>query len=478
VVYLIVFMLAPTMFEMGLVCTVLQHQVGFQFVATALVSVGAYFVWTYAVTEYRAKYRNAYNDLQNKSGAMIIDSLINFETVKYFQNEQHEEKRLGAVLDDYNHYSVRLAQSMGALNFGQGLIFTAAAVVSVYLSAHGVMAGTMTVGDLVLVDSLLIQLSQPLSFLGIIYREFTTSALDMQAMFGMMRNTPTVTDRDPDLPAYKHHTGEIEFREVSFGYNPDRQILNKVSFTVRGGTTVAVVGPSGCGKSTILRLLYRFYNTTHGTILMDGQPLQDIAIDSVRSHIGVIPQDNVLFNDTIAYNIGYGRIGSAQEEIEAAAKGARIHDAITTQFPQKYETQVGERGLKLSGGEKQRVAIARVLLKNAPILLADEATSALDTNTETSVMQTLKDTLRDRRRTVLLIAHRLSTVMDADKIIVLGTDGSVAEQGCHEELLAAKGLYYAMWNQQKSVAARGIAAGINVDAATAAALRAESEEVV
>lgn len=466
--FALVFTVFPTIFEMGLVAAVLQKQAGFVLVATASSSVLLYVAWTYVVTNWRAKYRDRYNAADSKVGGMIVDSLLNFETVKYFTNEAYEAKRISGATADMNGQLVKLDQTMAVLNFGQQAIFVTAAAVSLFLCTQGVLAGAMTVGDLVLVDALLIQLYVPLSFLGMIYREVQSSTQNMQAMLGILHEKEAIRD-DEDAKAFAYVDGTIELKNVSFHYKPNRRVLDDVSLTIPGGKTVAFVGPSGSGKSTIFRLLYRFFDPVEGSILVDGQDIRRLQIDSFRREVGVVPQDTVLFNDTLSYNIGYGRAGEATEEqIREAARKANVHESIMT-FPDGYDTVVGERGLKLSGGEKQRVAIARVILKDAPILFADEATSALDTQTERKVMATLKSAAAaapvvsedgnaevdttvaaaaTRRRTLVIIAHRLTTIKDADIIFVLNRQGQLAEQGTHDELIAFGGIYRTLWDEQ------------------------------
>ncbi len=445
--YALLFMVVPTAFEMTLVCGVLQSQAGGVFVGIAVVAVGSYVAWTYVVTQYRAKFRESYNNAESRLGGMVVDSLLNYETVKYFVAEKYEEDRIHSAATTMNKHLVSLDQSVAVLNFGQQAIFALAAVTSIYLSTANVLAGTMSVGDLVLIDALLLQLYMPLSFLGMLYREVQQSTQNMQAMLRLADQECSVKD-SVDAAPYTHQQGTIEFKNVSFHYKQNRSVLKNISLKIPGGSCVAFVGPSGSGKSTIFRLLYRFFDPTSGEILVDGQPLSRLQIDDYRRHVGVIPQDTVLFNESVAYNIRYGRRDATQEELEQCAKAANIHETIIS-LSDGYETVVGERGLKLSGGEKQRVAIARVLLQDLPLLLADEATSALDTKTESFVMTTLRRATRGKARTMVLIAHRLSTVRDADQIFVLGKDGSLVEHGTHDELCAAGGMYSALWRQQQ-----------------------------
>jgi ABC-type transport system involved in Fe-S cluster assembly fused permease/ATPase subunit len=447
--YALLFMIVPTTFEMGLVCFALNTQAGPQFIGIALVAVMAYVSWTFMVTNWRAKFRTRYNALDSRVGGLIVDSLLNYETVKYFGTEAYESQRIRNETTNMNKQLVLLDQTMAALNFGQQLIFVTAGVLSLYLATCSVLSGALTVGDLVLVDALLMQLYMPLSYLGMIYREVQTSTQNMQAMIALLDQHSNVSNKT-DANEYKYIDGTIELRDVTFEYQKElnRLVLRHLSLTIPGGKTVAFVGPSGSGKSTIFRLLFRFYDPTGGQVLLDGQPLDTLKMQSVRKYIGVIPQDTVLFNESVRYNIRYGRMDATDEEVEKAAKAASLHDTVM-RMSDGYATSVGERGLKLSGGEKQRVSIARVVLADPPILLADEATSALDSTTEVNVMDTLKNaTGRTRPRTIVLIAHRLTTVKEADIIFVLDGKGGLAEQGTHAELLRKGGLYSEMWLQQ------------------------------
>ncbi|KAH9578913.1 ABC transporter-like [Trypanosoma melophagium] len=443
----LLFMILPTAFEVVLVCTALQTNAGPAFIITALTAVFSYIGWTYVISIFRSRYRARYNKSDSRVGGLIVDSLLNYETVKYFRRESHEESRIQQEIKKMNHELMRLDQSMALLNFGQNAIFVIAALVSLYLSTSGVLAGTMTVGDVVLIEALLMQLYTPLSFLGMLYREVQSSTQNMQAMIALLDIENSVTEK-PDAKPLQLTSGTIEMRNVTFTFNDigEQHIVRNLSLIIPGGSTVAFVGPSGSGKSTIFRLLYRFYDPNSGVVLIDGQPLQDLQIDSLRKAIGVVPQDTVLFNETVRYNIRYGRLDATDEEVENAARLANIHDSIM-KMSNQYETSVGERGLKLSGGEKQRVSIARALLDNPPILLADEATSALDSATEMRVMEQLKE-VNGKKRTIILIAHRLSTVKDVDIIFVLDGKGGLAESGTHEELLENNGLYRELWSQQ------------------------------
>ncbi|TPP47332.1 ABC transporter family protein [Leishmania donovani] len=447
--YVLLFMIAPTIFEMGLVCYALNSQAGPQFIGIALIAVFSYVAWTFLVTNWRSKFRTRYNALESRVGGLIVDSLLNYETIKYFGSEKYESERIRKETENMNKKLVILDQTMALLNFGQQLIFVVASVLSLYLATCGVLTGAMTVGDLVLVDALLMQLYMPLSYLGMIYREVQSSTQNMQAMIALLDQKSNVKDK-ADAETYKYIDGTIELHDVTFEYKKElnRLVLRNLSLKIPGGKTVAFVGPSGSGKSTIFRLLFRFYDPTSGQVLLDGQPLDKLRMESVRKCIGVIPQDTVLFNESVRYNIRYGRMDATDAEVEAAARAASLHDTIA-RMSEGYDTSVGERGLRLSGGEKQRISIARVLLRDPPILLADEATSALDSMTELNVMETLKNaTERTRRRTIVLVAHRLTTVKEADIIFVLDGKGGLAEQGTHAELLDKGGLYAAMWHQQ------------------------------
>jgi ATP-binding cassette subfamily B protein len=388
------------------------------------------------------------NDTDNDASTKALDSLLNFETVKYFGNEAHEAARYDSALARYERAAVRVQVSLNMLNLGQAMIIATGLTLIMLMAANGVRDGSMTVGKFVLINTYLMQLYQPLSFLGMVYMTIRQGLVDMEQMFRLLRVSPDVTDR-PAAKALAAHLSdgpacEVRFENVSFGYGPDRTILRGVAFTVPAGRKLAIVGPTGAGKSTISKLLFRFYNVTGGRILIDGQDIRDVTQESLRSAIGVVPQDTVLFNDTIRYNIAYGRPDASEAEIEEAARHAQVHDFVM-QLPERYDTRVGERGLKLSGGEKQRVAIARTILKDPRILILDEATSALDTRTEQDIQAALRGLAR--HRTTLVIAHRLSTVVDADEIIVLA-DGRVAERGTHAALLALGGLYESMWALQ------------------------------
>jgi ATP-binding cassette subfamily B protein len=384
------------------------------------------------------------NDSDTDAHSKAIDSLLNYETVKYFGNERREADRFDRSMARYERAAVKTWTSLAVLNLGQGLIFGAGTAVCMVMSARAIMRGEQTIGDFVLINALLMQLSFPLNFIGFIYREIVQGLADIEAMFKLLAVPAEVTDR-PGAPPLKVNEGVISFEDVNFSYEPSRQILKGVSFEVPKNAKVAIVGPSGAGKSTISRLLYRFYDVSAGRITIDGQDLREVSQESLRAAIGIVPQDTVLFNDTIGYNIRYGRWEATDAEMREAARMAQVASFIES-LPQGYDTQVGERGLKLSGGEKQRVAIARTILKGPPILILDEATSALDTATEREIQSALEEVTHNR--TTLVIAHRLSTVVDADKIIVL-QDGAIAEEGTHGELIAKRGLYAEMWARQR-----------------------------
>ena len=440
-----VFNILPTLLEIAMVTAILLWRYDFMFAVVTLGTIAAYIAFTLFVTEKRMVYRRSMNDLDSKANSKAIDALINYETVKYFGNEHYELDRYDRNLGKWVDSAVKNQVSLNFLNMGQGAIITLGVTLLLWLSAKGVVTKTMSVGDVVLVSAYLTQLYAPLNFLGFVYREIKHALADMERMFGLMAQGEEVADRD-DAQALDITRADIAFEHVDFSYEPDRQILFNVNFTIPAGKTLAVVGSSGAGKSTLSRLLFRFYDVDRGAIKINGVDVRDITQASLRAHIGIVPQDTVLFNNSILYNIAYGNPDAGHEAIIQAAKAARIHDFVLG-LPQGYETQVGERGLKLSGGEKQRVAIARTLLKNPPILILDEATSALDTRTERDIQEELRQIAR--HRTTLIIAHRLSTIADADEIIVLD-HGRVLERGSHAALLEQQGRYAQMWNLQQA----------------------------
>jgi ATP-binding cassette subfamily B protein len=438
------FSIIPVVLEFGLVALVLFARFDWRFVAVTFAAVALYIVFTFAVTEWRMGIRRRANELDSKANTRAIDSLLNYETVKYFNNEEYEAQRYDENLRSYELAAVKNEASLGILNIGQSFIIAVAVTVLMILAAEGVVAGSLTLGDLVLVNALLIQLYIPLNFLGMVYREIKQSLIDMDRMFRLLDENREIEDRPGavDLPP---GPATIRFERVDFGYEAKRQILHEVSFEIPAGSKVAVVGPSGSGKSTLARLLFRFYDVTGGRILVNGVDIRDVKQASLRAAIGIVPQDTVLFNDTIYYNIHYGRPEAAREEVVAAARAAHIHSFIMG-LPDGYETRVGERGLKLSGGEKQRVAIARAILKNPRILIFDEATSALDSRSERAIQAEL-DRIAEGR-TTLVIAHRLSTIMSADQILVMD-HGRIVERGTHLELMARQGVYAQMWALQQ-----------------------------
>ena len=443
------FNILPTLLEIFLVCGILLVRYDFWLAVVTFVTIAGFISWTVGVTEWRIKYRREMNRTDSEANTKAIDSLINYETVKYFNNEGHEASRYDDALERYQTAAVRSKTSLSLLNIGQGAIISIGLVIVMILAGRGVASGAMTLGDFVLVNTFLIQLYLPLNFLGFVYREIKQSLVDMEKMFELTLIDPEVKDQ-PDAGPIDVNEGAVSFDHVSFGYDPRRPILKDVSFSVPPGKSLAIVGPTGAGKSTIARLLYRFYDVTDGAIRIDGQDLRKVAQGSVREAIGIVPQDTVLFNDSIAYNIRYGHPGSDDDGISHAARMAHI-GAFIESLPDGFETVVGERGLKLSGGEKQRVAIARTILKNPKILIFDEATSALDSHTEKEIQANLAEV--SENRTTLMIAHRLSTVIDADEILVLD-DGEIAERGTHLALLAKGGQYAAMWAKQQEAARR------------------------
>nr|WP_153318120.1 ABC transporter ATP-binding protein/permease [Sinorhizobium meliloti] len=434
----------PTLIEFLLTAVIFWWGYGFTYLLVTAVTVWLYIWFTVRASDWRIAIRRSMNDSDTDANTKAIDSLLNFETVKYFGNEEMEAKRFDKSMERYERAATQVWTSLGWLNFGQALIFGAGTAVMMTISALAVQRGEQTIGDFVFINAMLIQLAIPLNFIGFVYREIRQGLTDIEHMFDLLDVRAEVVDR-PNAKELKIEQGAIAFKNVQFAYDPARPILKGISFEVPAGKTVAVVGPSGAGKSTLSRLLYRFYDVQEGSITIDGQDVRDVTQKSLRSVIGMVPQDTVLFNDTIAYNIRYGRVTASDAEVEAAAEAAQIADFIRD-LPEGFRAMVGERGLKLSGGEKQRVAIARTILKAPPILILDEATSALDTKTEQEIQAALDIVSRDR--TTLVIAHRLSTVINADEIIVL-KDGVIAERGTHGELIDRGGLYASMWSRQR-----------------------------
>ena len=444
IVRMVILQLAPTIIELLLIVVVLMWQFDWRYVAAIMVTVAVYMTYTYRATEWRIGIRRKMNDSDTDANIKAIDSLLNYETVKYFSAEEREAARYDRSMARYEDASVSAYTSLAVLNAGQAVIFTCGLAAAMVMCAFEIKAGTKTVGDFVLINAMMIQLYQPLNFMGMVYREIKQAITDIEIMFSILAREPEIKDVVGAQPL-EVTAGTIRFEDVSFAYDPARPILKGISFDVPAGKTVAVVGPSGAGKSTISRLLFRFYDLSGGRILIDGQDIARVTQKSLRKVIGMVPQDTVLFNDTIRYNIRYGRWEASDAEVEEAARLAQI-DPLIRMAPKGYETEVGERGLKLSGGEKQRVAIARTILKGPPILVLDEATSALDSHTEKEIQDALERV--SRNRTTLVIAHRLSTIVGADEIIVLD-QGQIVERGTHYELLAKNGLYESMWNRQR-----------------------------
>src|SRR3954470_7649024 len=444
IVRMVILQLVPTIVEVALLMAVLLWQFDWRYVLVTMITVVVYMYYTWLATEWRIEIRRRMNDSDTEANTKAIDSLLNYETVKYFGAEEREAQRYDRSVERYERASVKTYTSLAVLNAGQAVIFTAGLTATMLMCAAGVRSGTNTVGDFVMVNAMMIQLYQPLNFMGMVYREIKQAIIDIEKMFGVLSRDPEVKDIPGARPLIVT-AGGLRFDDVRFSYDPERQILKGLSFEVPAGKTVAIVGPSGAGKSTISRLLFRLYDVSGGHILIDGQDIRNVTQASLRASIGMVPQDTVLFNDTIRYNIRYGRWDATDTEVEAAAQMAQI-DGFIRMMPKGYDTEVSERGLKLSGGEKQRVAIARTVLKGPPILVLDEATSALDSHTEREIQDSLERV--SRNRTSLVIAHRLSTVVGADEIIVLD-QGRIAERGTHTQLLAAGGLYASMWNRQR-----------------------------
>ena len=449
----LLFNIIPTIVEILFVSVILWWMFAASFALTMLGTIIAYVAFTLIFTNWRLRFRRQMNQTDEEANTKAVDSLLNYETVKYFGNEAHESRRYDESMTRYESAYVKSETTLNMLNAGQATIMALGLTITMLLAGRGIADGSMSIGDLVMVNTYLIQLYQPLNILGFAYREIKQGLTDMEQMFALL-DVPAEVRDTPDAKPLAVGAGEIRFEDVRFGYRPDREILKGVSFTVPPGRMLAIVGPTGAGKSTISRLLFRFYDVTGGRVLVDGQDVRGITQQSLRAAIGVVPQDTVLFNDTIRYNIAYGRPGATDAEIENAARLAQVHDFVT-RLPDGYATRVGERGLKLSGGEKQRVAIARTILKDPRLLILDEATSALDTRTEQEIQAALRDVARNR--TTLVIAHRLSTVVEADEIIVL-QEGAIAERGTHGGLIAAGGLYADMWRRQSEAMAAAEAA--------------------
>ncbi|KAI9738337.1 MAG: Iron-sulfur clusters transporter atm1, mitochondrial [Cirrosporium novae-zelandiae] len=442
-----VFHILPTALEISMVCGILTYQYGAKFAAVTGATMIAYAAFTITTTAWRTKFRKQANAADNAGATVAVDSLINYEAVKYFNNEKYEVGKYDAALQRYEHASVKVTTSLAFLNSGQNVIFSTALAAMMYYACNGVAEGTLTVGDLVMVNQLVFQLSVPLNFLGSVYRELRQSLLDMETLFSLQRVNTTVKESKNPQPLGLKKGGEIIFQNVTFGYRPDRPILQNLNLTIPAGKKVAIVGPSGCGKSTILRLLFRFYDVQEGRILIDDQDIRDVRLQELRQAIGVVPQDTPLFNASIGHNIKYGNMEATPEEVRSAAKKARIHEIVES-WPDGYDTRVGERGMMISGGEKQRIAVSRLILKDPPLLFFDEATSALDTHTEAALLQNINNILKEKARTSVFVAHRLRTIYDSDKIIVL-QNGHVAESGTHSQLLEAGGLYSELWSAQE-----------------------------
>jgi ATP-binding cassette subfamily B protein len=463
IVRMVIVQAVPTVVELGLIVAVLLYQFDWRYVVTVLATVALYMWYTYVATEWRIDIRRRMNESDSDANTKAIDSLLNYETVKYFSAEPHETRRYDRSMARYEDASVKAYTSLAVLNAGQAAIFTVGLTVAMGMCAFAIEDGSKTVGDFVMINAMMIQLYQPLNFMGMVYREIKQAVIDIETMFAILGREPEIKDK-PGAAALNVHSGAIRFEDVRFAYEPARPILKGLTFEVPAGRTVAIVGPSGAGKSTISRLIFRFYEVSGGRILIDGQDIREVTQGSLRNAIGMVPQDTVLFNDTVRYNVRYGRWDASDQEVEEAARLAQI-DGFIRLMPKGYETEVGERGLKLSGGEKQRVAIARTILKSPPILLLDEATSALDSHTEKEIQDALERV--SRNRTTLVIAHRLSTIIGADEIIVLD-QGIIVERGTHHQLLAKGGLYAGMWNRQREAEqARELLARVEEDAVVA-----------